>query len=151
MTTQQRINCIKLMLSVTKKIRGVKFNMALMFSGSARDILKGSICGTSCCFLGHGPVAGIGECEAYMGLYGNWFNYSGYSECEFGITSGGRSRWDFLFHEDWPSIRSQAAARMQYVLLGGNMDRDSWNYKDKFEDLDRPYWNAELKELEGKG
>lgn len=155
MTTQQRINCIKLMLSVPRKIKNIKFNMSQFFEDirnyliSVREIkaiLKKdkNLCGTTCCFLGHGAVAGIGDVNIEGGYFCSWESYSLNS---YGIREETKD-WKFLFRTAWPNNRSQAAARMQYFLLGG--DISSYRFDDEYEAVDVPYWRAELKDLKEK-
>jgi len=149
-TTQQRVNLIKLMLSVTRSIKGIKLwmkqylavNGSLKMGYKAREFIAAETfeCGTTCCTLGHGAVAGIGDFPKH--IYDPWgvYSYSSFGLNEF------TPDWNFVFGVDWPSVRSQAAARIQYYLLGG--DISGFSYNDQCEDIDRPYWRAELKELE---
>jgi len=151
--TEHKINLIKLMLSLPRAVKGVKFNMRNFIrqeTGSIHSRLveevrsaTGNVCGTTCCALGHGAIAGIGDFDHSRG-----WAWGDYSTRAFGVSSC-EGRWGFLFHDSWPSIRTQAAARIQYYLLGGEInDYDEIDYEDQYEDVDRPYWRTELKRLE---
>lgn len=119
-TPAQRANCVKLAEYVQALPDDYEhFNMSYFFewdTGLAhcpREIPE-IACGTSACFLGHGPAAGIGS-DSGLG----WDNYATYY---FGFGDDNEDFWGFVFDACWPDDAKLAAERMFYLLEHGSGD-----------------------------
>ena len=95
-----------------------RFSMRYFAHGRQHDIhfpaeLKPE-CGTACCAVGHGPLAGI-----KAGKFEEWGEYM--HRCF--LIPGNHTTFRFLFCGAWEdnphSSRMQAANRIAYYLLGG--------------------------------
>lgn len=69
-----------------------------------------NVCGTTCCALGHAPLALPDE---RPGRDESWESYGDRLFCISGSES-----WDFLFDKRWPDDKRQFAARAIHLLRG---------------------------------
>lgn len=78
-------------------------------------------CGTTACFAGHGPHAGIAPKEGE-----NWDSYCSRAFGASSYSGGGGGGYDdylWLFDANWPSNPHQAAKRAAWLLQGGELGR----------------------------
>lgn len=72
-------------------------------------------CGTSCCFIGHGPMAGLAPDPESIATY-DWAVYS-YEVMGLDSTSDECNKiWSWLFDTNWPSLPHMAVRRARYIL-----------------------------------
>ena len=112
----RRINCIKLLVGVSDLEFNVEFymgNYSRDAAGPLSPVETANECGTSACFLGHGPLCGVTpiDFDDYWPRYALLFvpRHKGYA-------------WRFLFSHPWPNSKAQAVARMHRYLQNGSPD-----------------------------
>jgi hypothetical protein len=124
-SVQQRANLEKLCEFVESRVRPDRFDMLAFDSrDTVRPAHKAATthpCGTSACFAGYGPQAGV---RAVRGE--SWFEYA-----ERAFTDD-TAEWDWLFSDDWASVAGgpeDAISRARYLLTHGlphNSDEQRW-------------------------
>lgn len=87
-----------------------------------KEVSESHACGTCCCLLGHGPLAGI----KYSGT--NWCRYS---REKFGVDIDDQEElWGYLFSEKWSNNIQQAIKRLNYVIENGDVPEEFTNGND---------------------
>jgi hypothetical protein len=94
-------------------------------------------CGTSACFAGHGPHAGI------MGKNGEVWGQ--YVDRVFGcsiVEGANEGPWVWLFHSGWPNSIELALKRAAWLLQGGYVPEvdQSYSYDDNGKELEVLDW-----------
>lgn len=88
-----------------------------------------SVCGTSSCFCGFGPLAGIKPATPNMG-------WNQYSQESFGASLDGSQVWDYLFDAEHANNLEAAVRRGAYFIEHGLPERqpgDSFTYLCRLE------------------
>jgi hypothetical protein len=128
-TTEQRANLKTLSEYLKQPVLKAEFDMSMFTSFDGTTHVSRSIdCGSCGCAIGHGPYAGISKLSTE-----DWLAYSK----RVFYDSNNRDTWNFLFNDNWANIDEtntalQAAARIDYFLVNGVPDEDTWSYEDIF-------------------
>lgn len=150
-TPTQFKNLAKLTIFVRDKVAPPKFNINKFFigkgvaesngdnSGDYCPSAKDYTCGTSACFLGYGPLAGIKPQKDAI-----WWDYSAKS---FGVTMSEMDHdlYDLLFNDMHKNSKSAAVKRGAWFLMNGIPDYlhlEKWETPRSF----KPDW-AEIEKI----
>lgn len=114
--------------------------------GQIARAIDTNACGTTACFAGHGPLAGIAPLEAE-----NWDPYV--KRCFTGEEGADMATshpyWEWLFSEYWPSSLPEAVKRAAWLLEKGGppkyhdhegWDEDKEEYTTSMEVYDEEAW-----------
>lgn len=133
LTAQQRENFVKLanyldrLPSSYKEFDMSMFAVSIDSDNPARSIVVTPAklrpgCGTVCCALGHGPLAGIevGDAPDWLSYSENFLSLVFTLETQRSIAND--NAWDWCFASDWDVVdntASGAAARIRWMLNHG--------------------------------
>lgn len=145
-TPTQFKNLAKLTIFVRDKVAPPKFDINSFFQTADLDTPDNCVfekdyeCGTTACFCGYGPLAGIKPRKGE-----DWWQYGGRV---FGADEVG-NLWYFLFSNDHKNSKAAAVKRGAYFLMNGlplgNHDRynlGAWETPRSF----KPDW-AEIEKI----
>ena len=138
-TPTQRRNIAKLTLFVKDAVPPPKFDIESHHSGDNTNPSNATYeCGTTACFCGYGPLAGIKPIKGE-----NWFEYAARALTS-GILSYGTPDspiWEFLFSDSHKNSKAAAVRRGAYLLTHGlpeGKELSSYEPPRSF----RPDWEA---------
>lgn len=115
-TKEQRKNLAKLTVFVDKKVEPPKFDISNFNSDSPNHATDKVECGTSACFCGYGPLAGIVIAPRQPGYYNE--SWAVYSERVFGVGMWG-DLYHLLFDANHTNTKEAAVLRGAYFLMHG--------------------------------
>lgn len=131
-TPTQRRNIARLTLFVKDAVPPPKFNIKHHHSVEKEFPSKATYeCGTSACFCGYGPLAGIRPQKRE-----DWFDYAGRTM----TVSFESDVWDWLFCDFHENTKSAAVRRGAYFLMNGLPDCNL--YSGEAPRSFRPDWEA---------
>jgi len=142
-TPTQRRNIARLTLFVKDAVPPPRFDINTHHSGDNDNPSAATYeCGTTACFCGYGPLAGIKPKRSE-----NWFSYATRAMTGGYVSMLGSDSklWTFLFDGEHKNSKSAAVRRGAYFLMNGlpeGESLDTWEAPRSF----RPDWEA-IKEI----
>lgn len=137
LTSEQRKNLAKLVIFVNAKVPPPKFNIRLFNSDSHIYATDSVGCGTTACFCGYGPLAGIKvlQDEQWQEYANRIFNAGAWGNIKL---------YNFLFDFKHENSKKAAVLRGAYYLMHGF---PKYQYSEELKEMEvpknfKPNWHS---------